>query len=90
MVLGSPFLYRSVLIVTQVMLESWRIAWLALSISPSPLELFQVSVVKRTNSGEKAPPYGCGLKLMVPFLGQVNSPPILVYFSGDWYVHWGL
>ena len=24
-----------------------------------------------------------------PILGQVNSPPALVYFSGDWDVHWG-
>ena len=29
--------------------------------------------------------HGCGSKPMVPFWG----PPILVYFSGDWDVHWG-
>ena len=32
-------------------------------------------------------PYGCGSKPMVPF--GVGAPPILVYFGGDWDVHWG-
>ena len=30
---------------------------------------------------------GCGLKPMVPFWGRCST--ILVYFSGDWDVHWG-
>ena len=30
---------------------------------------------------------GFGSKPMVPF--WVGAPPILVYFSGDWDVHWG-
>ena len=33
-------------------------------------------------------PFGCGSKPMVPFW-EANSPPILVYCSGDWDVHWG-
>ena len=31
--------------------------------------------------------FGCGSKPMVP--AWVGAPPILVYFSGDWDVHWG-
>ena len=30
--------------------------------------------------------FGRGSKPMVPF--WVGAPPILVYFSGDWDVHW--
>ena len=30
---------------------------------------------------------GCGSKPMVPF--GVGAPPILVYSTGDWDVHWG-
>ena len=30
--------------------------------------------------------FGCGSKPMVPFWGR---PAIVVYFSGDWDVHWG-
>ena len=33
-------------------------------------------------------PYGCGSKPMGSHFG-VRAPPILVYFSGDWDVHWG-
>ena len=33
-------------------------------------------------------PIGCGSKPMVPFW-LVGAPPIVVYFSGDWDVHWG-
>ena len=32
-------------------------------------------------------PFGCGSKAMVPF--WVGASPMLVYFSGDWDVHWG-
>ena len=32
--------------------------------------------------------YGCGSKPMGSHFG-VGAPPILVYFSGDWDVHWG-
>ena len=31
--------------------------------------------------------HGCGSKSMVPF--WVGAPPILVYFSDGWDVHWG-
>ena len=31
---------------------------------------------------------GCGLKLMGSHFG-IGAPPILVYLSGDWDVHWG-
>ena len=31
---------------------------------------------------------GCGSKPMGSHFG-VGAPPILVYFSGDWDVHWG-
>ena len=34
------------------------------------------------------PPSGCGSKPMISHFG-VGAPPILVYFSGDWDVHWG-
>ena len=34
-----------------------------------------------------ANPFGCGSKPMVQF--GVGAPPILVYFSGYWNVHWG-
>ena len=31
--------------------------------------------------------FGCGSNPMVPF--WIGARPILVYFSGDWDVHWG-
>ena len=34
------------------------------------------------------PQYGCGSKPMVPFFS--GAPPVLVYLSGDWDVHWGI
>ena len=36
-------------------------------------------------SGQRA---CCGSKRMGSHFG-VGAPPILVYFSGDWVVHWG-
>ena len=39
-------------------------------------------------SGILGIPNGCGSKLMGSHFG-VGAPPILVYFNGDWDVHWG-
>ena len=33
--------------------------------------------------------YGCGSKPMVPFRGRCTTHVTLVYFCGDWDVHWG-
>ena len=35
-----------------------------------------------------SPISGCGSKPMAPFF-WVGAPPIFVYFSGDWDIHWG-
>ena len=41
-----------------------------------------------TNSREAEMTFGCGSKPMGSHFG-VGAPPILVYFSGEWDIHWG-